>query len=83
MEFCDQSWNLINFAPQLDQICTFFATTKKLSIDIKSPHFPTFSAKCRQYKIEKRIESMEKSWKDIFLSLWEPCDLHLQFCDQC
>ena len=54
VEFCDQSWNLSNVAPELHQMCTFIATTKKLSINLESPHFPTFTAKCYKCKIEKR-----------------------------
>ena len=34
MEFCYQSWNFTNVVPE-------FATTKKTSIDVESPHFPT------------------------------------------
>ena len=32
----------------------FFATSKNLSKDVESPHFLTFSAKCRKCKIAKR-----------------------------
>ena len=32
----------------------FFATNKKLSIDVESLHFLTFSAKCHKCKIDKR-----------------------------
>ena len=42
MEFCDQSWNFTNFPPK-----------KKLSSNLKSLHFPMFSAKCRECKIGK------------------------------
>ena len=45
MEFCHQSWNFTNFGPELYQICMFFATAKKLSMDVESPHFPTLSTK--------------------------------------
>ena len=51
MEFYDQSWKFTNFAPELYQICMFFAITTKLSIDL---HFLTFSAKRHKCKIEKR-----------------------------
>ena len=79
----EKSWNMknlpnfFNFAPELYQIyMSFFATTKKLSINVESPHFPMFSAKCRECKIEKRDSYgklrndniqmvMEKSWKSI------------------
>ena len=65
MEFCDQLWNLTNFVPELYQrhtcigpslyqICIFFVTTKKLSSDLESLHFPTFSAKRPKCKIGKR-----------------------------
>ena len=53
MELYYQSWNF-NFAPEVCHICLFFATTKKLSINVESPHFPTFSAKRSDCKIEKR-----------------------------
>ena len=33
------------FCPQIVQNLCFFATTKKLSINVESPHFPTVSAK--------------------------------------
>ena len=57
MEFCYQSCNFTNFAPELYQICMcFFATTKKLSIDVGSLHFPTFSTKrCKCKSIRKMI----------------------------
>ena len=54
MEFCAQSWNFSNFAPKLCQICIFLASTKKLSSDLESPHFLTFSAKRRKCKIGKK-----------------------------
>ena len=44
--------------PILARKCTkfvcFFATSKKLSIDVESLRFPTYSAKCRECKIAKR-----------------------------
>ena len=58
MEFCDQSWNSTNFAPEFYQICKKkkrkIVTTKKLSSDLESPNFPRFSAKRRECKIGKR-----------------------------
>ena len=54
MEFCDQSLNFTTFAPKFDQICSFLVTNKKFSSNLKSLHFPTFSAKCRKCKIGKR-----------------------------
>ena len=48
MEFY-QSWNFINFAPELHQTCMFFAT-----INVKSSQFPTFSAKHCKCKIGMR-----------------------------
>ena len=41
VEFCYQSWNFTNFAPELYQICSI----KKLGIDVERPHFPTFFVK--------------------------------------
>ena len=52
MEFWDQSWNFTNPPPPPN--CTNFATTKKLSINVESLHFPMFSAKYGEYKSEKR-----------------------------
>ena len=26
LEFCDRSWNLTNFAPEVDKICAFLLT---------------------------------------------------------
>ena len=59
MEFCYQSWNFTNFAPELYQICIFFATNKKLSMDVEST-FLTFSAKSIR---EMVMENEEWSWK--------------------
>ena len=68
--------------PILPQICMFFVTTKKLSSNLESPHFPMFSAKCRECKIEKRDghgksrnghgKVLEKSWKNMLSGMWEP-----------
>ena len=54
-EFCDQPWNFTNFDPKLCQICIWFVPTKKFSSDLESPHFPMFSAKCRESKIGGKI----------------------------
>ena len=51
MEFCDQSWNFTNFAPKFVKN---FVAAKKLSSNLESPHFPTFSAKCCECRIGKR-----------------------------
>ena len=45
--------------PVLSPNCTnflwfFFATTKKLNIDVESPQIPTFSANQRECKINRR-----------------------------
>ena len=47
MEFCDQSWSLTltNFALELYQICNFVVTIEKLSGNLESLHFLTFSKK--------------------------------------
>ena len=52
MGVCDQSWNFSNFTHGFDQICALFANIRKFSIGLESPHFPTFSAKCRECRIE-------------------------------
>ena len=41
----------LQFVPHL---YVFFATAKTLSINVDSPHFPMFSAKRRECKMEKR-----------------------------
>ena len=64
--FCDHSWNFINFVPRLCNFVCFDATTKKSSIDIKSLHFQTFSAKRCKCKIKKRdghVKIKKWSWK--------------------
>ena len=73
MEFCYQSWNFTNFAPEMYVICKKFATTEQLSICVESLHFPVFSVKCR--KIEQKNghgklrNGHGKSWKNILSSL--------------
>ena len=54
MEFCDQSWNSYQCCPQIALNLYFLVNTKKLSTDLKSLHFPMFSAKCRKFKIGER-----------------------------
>ena len=49
-----QSWNFTNFTPNLYLICFFLVTTKKLSSDLESQHFLTFSAKRLKFKIGER-----------------------------
>ena len=75
MEFFNQSWN---FAPKFYKICMFLVTTKKLSSNLESPHFPMFSGKCRECKIGKR-DGHEKSrnghgkvMEKTLSSMWEP-----------
>ena len=74
MEFCDQSWNSTNFTPNFIKF-VFFVTTKKLSRNLESPHFLTFSAKCCECEIRKGYghgklrnghgRVMKKSWTNI------------------
>ena len=73
IEFCAQSWNFTNFANKLYQICIYLATTKKLSSDLESPHFPEVFRKTsrnaksgRNMVVENQEMVMEKSWKNIF-----------------
>ena len=54
MGFCYQSWNFTKFAPKLYQTCMFFATIKKLSINVESQYFLTLSAKWHECKLEER-----------------------------
>ena len=35
MEFCFQSWNFTNFVQKFTKFACFFATTKKLGIDVE------------------------------------------------
>ena len=46
----EKSWILKSWP----KVIEFFATTKKLSIYVESLHFPQFSAKCHECKMEKR-----------------------------
>ena len=39
MEFCDQSWNFINFALRCCQICVFLADIEEFSIGLESLTF--------------------------------------------
>ena len=56
----------------------FLVTTKKLGSDLESLHFLTFSAKHHKCRIKRKMFMenqeivMEKSWTNIFSSLWEP-----------
>ena len=56
-EFCDQSWNITNFAHKYYQICALFADIKKLGIGLESLHFPQdianvdFEQKHRDWKL--------------------------------
>ena len=45
---------LYQFCPKMYQVCVIFGATKKLSIDVESLHFRTFSTKRRECKIMKR-----------------------------
>ena len=63
IEFCVQSWNFSNFAPEFDQICTFFFNLENFDISSESLHFPTF--------MENKEVVMEKSWNKNVQSLWE------------
>ena len=56
-----------NFAPELYQICTFLAATKKLNIDL-SLHFPMFQLNVANSKWRGKMV-MEKSWKNVLSSL--------------
>ena len=49
MEHEQLAMEFYQFCPQ-----KYFVTAKKLSSNLESPHFPMFSAKCRECKIGKR-----------------------------
>ena len=53
MEFCYQSWNLQFLPLKCTNFVMFFATTKKLLIDVESLHFLKFPQNC-ECKIAKR-----------------------------
>ena len=82
MEFCDSVMKFYQFCFNLYYIYIFLVTTKKLRSHLESPHFLTFSAKRRKLKIKERDghgksrnghgQVMDKSWKNILSSLWEP-----------
>ena len=42
------------FVPKVYKICLILVSTKKLSSDLESLHFPIFSAKCSEFKIGER-----------------------------
>ena len=48
------SYGILQILPSNCIKFVFFPTTKKLSVDVESPHFLTFSAKCCECKIGKR-----------------------------
>ena len=56
----------------------FFVTAKKLSSNLESLHFPMFSANVanaksgREMVMENQEMVMEKSWKNMLSSMWEP-----------
>ena len=54
MEFYDQSWNFISFVSKFYQICIFSVAAKKLSSNLESLYFQTFSTKCPECEIRKR-----------------------------
>ena len=66
MEFCDQSWNFINFTPESYQICLFFVDRrtfcKKVHIFwpfLKMSHMQNLS---REMVMENREAVMEKEF---------------------
>ena len=81
-EFCDQFWNFTNFAPGFYQICIFFVAIKKLSSNLESLHLLCFPQNVTNAKLEREMVMenqemvMEKSWKNILSSLWEPCSTY-------
>ena len=59
MDFCDQSWNFINFGPEFYQICVLFANIKKIGFSLDSPHFSPISAKCNRCKNKNKNEQKD------------------------
>ena len=51
MEFCDLVMEFYQFCPQFVLNYIFLVTTKKLSGDLESPHFLTFSEKGSEIRI--------------------------------
>ena len=79
ISFCDQSWNFTNFVQILPNLHVFnFVSGKKFNINLESPHFAMFSAKCRECKIGKRDghgksrNGHGKVMENILSSMWEP-----------
>ena len=48
MEFCESVMEFCQFCPQIVLNLYLLVTAKKLSSDLVSSHFPTFSTKCRE-----------------------------------
>ena len=58
--------------PNCTKLACFFAATEKICIRVAGLHLPMFSAKCREFKIEKRYghgKVMEKYYHVGALSL--------------
>ena len=61
--------------PNLTKFVFVLVTAKKLSRNLESPHSPqnVVNAKSgRQMVIDNQEMVMEKSWKNILSSMWEP-----------
>ena len=54
MEYCDSVMEFFQFCLQIVLNLYFLVPNKKLSSDLESPHFPTFSAKRCKFKIGDR-----------------------------
>ena len=61
MEFCDQSWNFNNFAPEFYQICIFFVTNQAA---IYKVHFPqnTANAKLGREMVRENQEMVTEKY---------------------
>ena len=54
LRFCDQSWSFTKFASKFYQITTYFAATRKFSINSASPNVPTSPQNGGNDKFEQR-----------------------------
>ena len=69
IEFCDSVMEFYQFCPPF-VLHLYFFTSTKLGRDRVGPHFHANSKAGREMENLEMV--MEKSWKNILSSLWEP-----------
>ena len=76
MEFCDNSWNLINFACEFYiKFVPFLPNLRNIASVRMSTFFNKMSQKqnlSKEMIMENRETVIEKSWEKFLQSLWEP-----------